>query len=83
MTTRMIGWWMIMKEITFMEVMEINRKKIIILHKLSKDNCMDCIWDERESSMLMHDNMDGLVQDCSNSIANTLQLLQSCTKPST
>ena len=24
----------------------------------------------------------GLVQDCSNSIANTLELLQSCTKPS-
>ena len=27
-------------------------------------------------------HIDGLVQDCSNSIANTLQLLQSCTKPS-
>ena len=26
--------------------------------------------------------MDGLVQDCSNSIANALELLQSCTKPS-
>ena len=25
---------------------------------------------------------DGLVQDCSNSIANSLELLQSCTKPS-
>ena len=24
---------------------------------------------------------DGLVQDCSNSIANALELLQSCTKP--
>ena len=24
----------------------------------------------------------GLVQDCSNSIANALELLQSCTKPS-
>ena len=28
------------------------------------------------------DNIDGLVQDCSNSIANALELLQSCTKPS-
>ena len=28
-------------------------------------------------------NIDGLVQDCSNSIANALELLQSCTKPST
>ena len=26
--------------------------------------------------------LDGLVHDCSNSIANTLELLQSCTKPS-
>ena len=26
------------------------------------------------------DEIDGLVQDCSNSIANTLDLLQSCTK---
>ena len=28
------------------------------------------------------DDIDGLVQDCSNSIANVLELLQSCTKPS-
>ena len=28
------------------------------------------------------DYVDGLVQDCSNPIANTLELLQSCTKPS-
>ena len=27
-------------------------------------------------------NTDGLVQDCSNSIANAMELLQSCTKPS-
>ena len=27
-------------------------------------------------------NIDGLVQDCSNCIANALELLQSCTKPS-
>ena len=26
--------------------------------------------------------INGLVQDCSNSIANALELLQSCTKPS-
>ena len=30
---------------------------------------------------IQHD-IDGLVQDCSNSIANALELLQSCTKPS-
>ena len=27
-------------------------------------------------------NTNGLVQDCSNSIANALELLQSCTEPS-
>ena len=27
-------------------------------------------------------HVDGLVQDCSNSIANALELLQSCTKSS-
>ena len=27
-------------------------------------------------------HFDGLVRDCSNSIANALELLQSCTKPS-
>ena len=26
--------------------------------------------------------IDGLVQDCNNSIVNALELLQSCTKPS-
>ena len=29
------------------------------------------------------ENIDGLVQDCSNSIANALKLLQFCAKPST
>ena len=28
------------------------------------------------------DHTNGIVQDCSNSFANTLELLQSCTKPS-
>ena len=30
----------------------------------------------------MQQNIDDLVQDCSNSIANALELLQSCTNPS-
>ena len=30
----------------------------------------------------MKHHFDGLVQDCSNSISNALELLQSCTKPS-
>ena len=29
-----------------------------------------------------NEQIDGLVQDCSNGIANALELLQSCTKPS-
>ena len=31
---------------------------------------------------LYHNYIDGLAQDCSNSIANALELLKSCTKPS-
>ena len=30
----------------------------------------------------VNEDIDNLVQDCSNPIANTLELLQSCTKPS-
>ena len=33
-------------------------------------------------SKIPHDHIDGLVQDCSNSIVNALELLQSCTMPS-
>ena len=32
--------------------------------------------------MISDFDIDGLVQDCSNSIANSLELLHSCTKPS-
>ena len=32
--------------------------------------------------LLCYDYSDGLVQDCSISIANALEILQSCTKPS-
>ena len=34
------------------------------------------------SDIMMHYYIDGLVQDCSNSIANALELLQSCIKSS-
>ena len=33
-------------------------------------------------ALLFRFYIDGLVQDCSNSIANALELLESCTKPS-
>ena len=33
-------------------------------------------------AMLCFENIDGLAQDCSNSIANAMELLQSCTMPS-
>ena len=39
--------------------------------------------DRLRSYSIRQCNIDGLVQDCSNSIANALELLQSCTKPST
>ena len=37
-------------------------------------------WDSQLAANSVH-YVDGLVQDCSNSIANALALLQSCTKP--
>ena len=37
---------------------------------------------QRNWNLQIHLYVDGLVQDCSNSIANALELLQSCTKPS-
>ena len=42
---------------------------------MSTMNSSDLIWLHKAC-------IDGLVQDCSNSIANALELLQSCTKPS-
>ena len=45
------------------------------MEKHSK-NEKERIWKDKLSCI------DGLVQDCSNSIANALELLQSCTKPS-
>ena len=39
-------------------------------------NC-DVVWQLH----LKHEYVDGLVQDCSNSIANALELLQSSTQP--
>ena len=35
-----------------------------------------------DSKSAIYSDFDGLKQDCSNSIANALELLQSCTKPS-
>ena len=55
------------------------------------DNIWCCQWwqswyyDNFFSVQVQHfsrNQIDGLVQDCSNSIANALELLQSCTKPS-
>ena len=40
------------------------------------------IWSLLSLLALHHNHFDGLAQDCSNSIANALELLKSCTKPS-
>ena len=41
-------------------------------------------WNDFQTCQTMNgkEHFDGLVQDCSNSIANALELLQFCTKPS-
>ena len=36
-----------------------------------------------ETTAGLEPHIDGIVQDCSKSIVNTLELPQSCTKPST
>ena len=44
-----------------------------------------CCFDQSENQKKIDMNfflyIDGLVQDCSKSIANALEFLQSCTKP--
>ena len=35
----------------------------------------------KAKSLICYTHIDGLVQDCSNSIANALELLQACTEP--
>ena len=47
---------------------------------LSKPQCVNPFCPSQTYSVV---HIDGLVQDCTNSIANALELLQSCTKPST
>ena len=41
-----------------------------------------CDISECPMQFIKYYDIDGLVQDCSNSIANALELLQSCSKPS-
>ena len=41
----------------------------------------DKLWQSMEHMAATGLYIDGLVQDCSNSIANALELLQSCTEP--
>ena len=44
---------------------------------------IETLWNfTGESSGTAHAYFEGLMQDCINSIANVLELLQSCTKPS-
>ena len=40
------------------------------------------VSDEDKNIFVSNADIDGLVQNCSNSIADALELLQSCTKPS-
>ena len=52
-------------------------------HFISTYNCR-CCWLPSDTSIFVTwagIHIDGLVQDCSNSIANTLEILQSCMKP--
>ena len=52
----------------------------LMAHKPWIEKCIQ-LYNISQSHQGRH--IDGLVQDCSNSIANALELLQSCAKPST
>ena len=57
--------------------MKPNKQKYIYSwHEIKK------LFSKKETQSLEWQNVDGSVQDCSNSIANALELPQSCTKPS-
>ena len=43
--------------------------------------CVCTIWSTSDKTELFSSYIDGLTQDCSNAIANALELLQSCAKP--
>ena len=51
----------------------------LLKQMLTNDSKIVCLLLPCTTSWML---FDGLVQDCSNSIANALELLQSCTKPS-
>ena len=60
-----------------------------VLGDISLHKCILCLFDRTHNTLnelvyiYVHDDIDGLVQDCSISIANVLDILQSCTKSST
>ena len=68
----LLNYWFVVEEVT-----------VIIQHYIN-----DNIWGCMRSTVIfcqffhIHIYIDGSVQDYSNSIANALELLQSCTKPS-
>ena len=52
------------------------------MDSFEKSFCSRLFPKTKPLSVKLYHHFDGLVQDCRNSIANTLELLQSCTKPS-
>ena len=66
-------------------------EKIMNMLLMIKKKLIQCVYTEigelsqcqlRFGTMHNAQHIDGLVQDCSNFVANALALLQSCTKPS-
>ena len=60
----------------------INMKKDHRLLTPTSESLEKCLFNKCNMVISMLHNIDGSVQDCSNSTANALELLQSCTKPS-
>ena len=52
------------------------------LYSTGKNHCAIAVASEAKVMDTYQPYIDGLVQDCSNSIAKALELLQPCSKPS-
>ena len=61
-----------------------SRKVEIMIHPAQESKCYGhaCYYSHNTIESLQWSIINGSVQDCSNSIANALELLKSCTEPS-
>ena len=71
-----------MGRLSFFDIVNTMAADRLVMHGAKASATMNWISFSRNmlTSAFSMQNIDGLVQDCSNSIANALELLQSCPK---